>query len=179
MALIIETGAVIADADSFLTLVDARVLADNYGLTLPVDDTEAEVKLREGYRFLLTQESTLQGGRVSEIQTGIYPRTGVLSNCYLVASDFIPIDVKLAQLSASDSFTKGTENNSTTNGEKLKSFSIPDVYSETLQDGSSKSTILTISGVTNSLYPLTKAGLASSPCGTGGGIHKESMGFLG
>ena len=35
--LIIEDGTVVADATSFLSLVDARALAVNYGLNLPVD----------------------------------------------------------------------------------------------------------------------------------------------
>ena len=72
MALIVENGTVVPDADSFLSLVDARSLASNYGITLPVDDTEAEITLRNGYLFLLTEERNLQGSRVSADQTGIF-----------------------------------------------------------------------------------------------------------
>ena len=180
MALTIETGAVIPNADSFITLVDARVLAANYGLTLPVDDTEAEVKLRQGYLNLLQRERTLQGSRISAVQTGIYPRSGVLSNCFDVTSDSIPSDVILAQLYATDAINSGAGTNEVQTGERLKSFNVAQTtYSETYQDGSSQSTNPSIQGVYNALYPLTKAGLAASPCGTGGGLYKENMGYLG
>ena len=43
MALVVETGAGLADADSFISLVGARALAEKYGITLPADDTAAEV----------------------------------------------------------------------------------------------------------------------------------------
>ena len=177
--LTIETGAVIAGADSFITLIDARVSAANYGLSLPVDDTEAEIVLRQGYLNLLQRERTLQGSRISAIQTGIYPRSGVLSNCFDIASDSIPSDVILAQLYASDAINSGSGTNEVQTGERLASFNLQGAYSETYQDGSSASTNPSIQGVYNALYPLTKAGLAASPCGTGGGLYKETMGYLG
>ncbi len=179
MALIVETGAVIADADSFLSLVDARALAVNYGLTLPTDDTEAEVILRQGYLNLLQRERTLQGSRISEIQTGIYPRSNVLNNCFPVDSDVIPNEVKLAQVYASDAINSGAETNSVDTGERLSGFTVVGAYSETYQDGSTQSTNPSIQGVYNSLYPLTKAGFQSSPCGSGGGLSRENMGYLG
>ena len=82
MALIVEDGTIVPSADSFLSLVDARLLAVNYGLTLPIDDTEAEIALRNGYLLLLTEERNLQGSRVSAEQTGIFPRKNVLQNCF-------------------------------------------------------------------------------------------------
>ena len=175
--LTVETGLVVANADSFITLIDARTLATNYGLTLPVDDTEAEVKLRQGYLNLLQRE---QGFRiVGGIQTGIYPRTGVISNCADIASNSIPSSVILAQLYATDAITSGAETNSVQTGEKLSGFNLQGAYSETYQDGSSQSTNPSIQGVYNALYPLTKAGFQASPCGTGGGLYRENMGYLG
>ena len=180
MALIVEDGTVVANADSFQTLANARVSAANIGLTLPVDDTEAEVVLRQGYLNLLQQERTLQGSRISAIQTGIYPRSGVLSNCFDIAADVIPSDVIMAQLYASDAISSGAETNNIKTGEKLSGFSVGSgAYSETYQQGTSQSTNPSIQGVYNSLYPLTKAGLASSPCGTGGGVYRDNMGYLG
>ena len=176
--LIVETGAVIPNADSFTSLVDARTLAANIGLTLPVDDTEAEVVLRQGYLNLLQRERTLQGSRISAVQTGIYPRSGVLNNCFPVDSDAIPNDVILAQLYASDAINSGSGTNEVQTGEKLSGFNVQGVYSETYQDGSSQSTNPSIHGVYNSLYPLTKAGYQASPCGGGGGLYRESMGYL-
>ena len=179
MALIVETGSVVANADSFQTLADARTLAANIGLTLPTDDTEAEVVLRQGYLNLLQRERTLQGARVSAIQTGVYPRSGVYSNCFPIESDAIPSDVILAQLYASDAINSGAQTNNANSGEKLSGFNFHDVYSETYQDDSNQPINPSIQGVYNALYPLTKAGFAASPCGSGGGLSRENMGYLG
>ena len=179
MALIIEDGTVVANADSFITVADARTIAANYGLELPATDPEAEVVLRQAYRNLITHEPQLQGSRISAEQTGIYPRSDVLNNCFPVDSDVIPEEVKLAQVYGGDAFTKGTGTNDVNTGERLSGFDVQGVYSETYQDGSRTRLNSTIQGVTNSLYPLTKTGLAQSPCGTGGGLFRDNMGFLG
>jgi hypothetical protein len=168
--LIVEDGTGVANADSFLSLVDARALAANYGLELDADDTKAEVQLRSGYRGLLTYESTLQGSRTHTVQTGIFPRTGVHSNCVAVDGEDIPLDVKLAQLNYSDAINSGYGTNDVNDGMNLKSFNaVQTTYSETYQDGASKKTNATIQGVTNSLYPLTLQGYANSPCGRNAG----------
>ena len=180
MALIVEDGTVVAGADSFLSLIDARTTASNYGIALPVDDTEAEVSLRQGYLNLLNQERYLQGSRVSADQTGIYPRTGAYNNCFPVASDSIPEEVKLSQLYAAEAISQGTSVNESTSGEALKSFDVKGVYSETYQDNSRANLNATIQGVVNTIYPLTKSGFAASPCGGGsGGLNRENMGYLG
>lgn len=178
--LIVEDGTVVADADSFQSVADARTTADKYGLTLPVDDAEAEIALRQGYLNLLQREFTLQGSRVSAVQTGIYPRSGVYNNCFPVASDAIPNDIIMAQLYATDAILSGAGTNETDTGEKLSGFNVQGVYSETYQDGSKKSTNPSIQGVYNSLYPLTKVGFNASPCGGGGGgLSRGNMGYLG
>lgn len=176
MTLIVETGRGIDDADSYQTLADGRDLAAKYGIKLPTDDTEAEVLFRQGYLNINIQEPSLQGSRTHDNQTGAFPRTGVYKNCVLVGNDVITQDVKLAQLYAASAIAGGYGQNTVNNGQNLKSFNVDGVYSETYQDGSSQSTNAIIQGVVNSLYPLTKAGFAASPCGGGsGGLHRENM----
>lgn len=175
MALIIEDGTGISNADSYQALADARVLAASYGIKLPTDDTEAEVSLRQGYRNLLTQESTLQGSRTHSAQNNIYPRSSVYSNCTLVDSSTIPDDVKFAQLYAAEAISGGYSQNSVNTGQELASFNVDGVYSESYQDGSRTKTNATIQGVVNSLYPLTKAGYAASPCGSSGGLYRDNV----
>ena len=176
MALIIEDGTGISNADSYQALADARTLAANYGITLPTDDIEAEVSLRQGYRNLLTQESTLQGSRTHSTQNNIYPRSGAYSNCAPVDSSAIPEDVKFAQLYAAEAIAGGYSQNSVNTGQELASFNVDGIYSESYQDGTRTKTNAIIQGVTNSLYPLTKAGYAASPCGGGsGGLYRDNV----
>ena len=170
MTLVVEDGTGVANADSFLSLVDARALAAQYGIVIDADDTKAEVELRTGYRGLLTSESTLQGTRTHDIQTGIFPRTGVVSNCVEVDSELIPVDVKLAQLYYQAAINGGYDNNGVNDGQNLKSFEVPQVYKEEYQDNARVKTNATISGVDNALYSFTLAGLANSPCGRNAGL---------
>lgn len=174
MALIVEDGTIVAGADSFLSLAEARSMATNYGLTLPDDDTEAEVVLRQGYLMLNKDEKTLQGSRISPIQTGIVPRNDLYINGFLVANNVIPVDVKMAQLNAGDAINAGVSTNSVDTGQKLASFTVEGVYSETYQDDSKQSTNSTIQGVYNALYPLTKAAAGGSSITLG----RECMGYL-
>ena len=181
MALIVEDGTGVANADSLMSLADARALAADYGITLPVDDTEAEVKLRQGYLGLAVVEKSLQGTRTHDIQTGIYPRTGVLSNCVAVDAESIPRDVKFAQLYQSEALSSGLSVNAINNGLRLAGFNVQGVYSEDYQDGSSEKVNATVQGVYNSLYPLTIVGYKNSPCGRengAGGLYRYDMGYL-
>ena len=170
MALTIEDGTGVADADSFISLTDARVLAANFGLSMSDDDITAEVQLRKGYFGLLVEEPQLQGFRTFDTQTGIFQRKGVLSNCVKVDEESIPTSVKMAQISYADAVNGGYGTNSVNTGEDLKSFTVNDVYSEVYKDGSSARTNAIIQGVANALYPLTIAGYANSPCGKNQGL---------
>jgi len=182
MALTVEDGTIVPNADSFLSLVDARSLAASYGIALPDDDTEAEITLRNGYLILLTEERNLQGSRVNAEQTGIFPREDVLQNCFEVASDIIPQEVKMAQLYGADAINNGASTNNVDDGQRLKSFNVDGVYSETYQDGSSADSNASIQGVDNQLFPFTKAGLSAANCGGVGGfgqLNANNFGFLG
>lgn len=82
MSLIIENGTQIANANSYVSLADARVIAGSYGITLDADDATAENNLKIAYKWLNTQESKLQGSRLSDqdtstSQTGVFPRSAV------------------------------------------------------------------------------------------------------
>ncbi len=96
MALIVEDGTIVTDANSFLSLADARAIADTYGVTLPTDDTEAEQALVNGTSYLSTYESRLSGCRVSSEQSLMYPREGVCLYGFELDNDVIPDNLKRA-----------------------------------------------------------------------------------
>src|ERR1043165_3331164 len=100
MPLIVETGAIVPDADSYVSLADARDLAAKYGMALPEDDTEAEAALRNGALYVGLQEPQMCGKRVSAEQSLAYPRTDVTLYGNPVPSDTIPKQVIQAQLIA-------------------------------------------------------------------------------
>ena len=86
MALIVENGSVVAGADSWATLTEARALAAKYGVTLPADDAEAELAMRNGGAYVNGYEPNMAGVRVSDVQTMCYPRAFISCLC---GSEFI------------------------------------------------------------------------------------------
>ncbi len=108
MALIVEEGSIVAGADSYVSLSDARALAAKYGWDLPADDTEAEQALRNGAGYVGLQEPAMCGSRVSSAQELAYPRKNVTLYGFPVAVDSIPSQVIRAQVAAAVEYGAGT-----------------------------------------------------------------------
>lgn len=75
MPLVIEDGTGLPDADSYISLADARTYAADYGYALAADDTEAEVQLRRGAQYVDTNQ--FKGQKLNPLQGLAFPRTGV------------------------------------------------------------------------------------------------------
>ena len=116
MALIVEDGSIVPNADSYVSLADARTLAARYNLVLPADDTEAEAALRNGAVYIGLQEPMMCGSRVSPLQELSFPRQGVTLYGYPVATDFIPAQVIRAQVIAAVEYGNGTDVRASTDG---------------------------------------------------------------
>lgn len=98
MALIIEDGTIIAGANSFATLVEARAYTDTRGIDFPAEDDEAEQALVKAGDYLLSYERRLKGSRVSASQTMVYPRRSVTLFGTPFPSDEIPQQLIDAQI---------------------------------------------------------------------------------
>lgn len=78
MALTVQTPlAPTEEADSYLSLADWRARADTLGITLPTDDTEAEIRIRAG--MLYVDSNQFQGQTVVAFQGTQFPRSGITS----------------------------------------------------------------------------------------------------
>lgn len=116
MALIVEDGGIVAGADSYVSLSDARALAVKYGWALPADDTEAEQALRNGAGYVGLQEPAMCGSRVSAAQELAYPRRNVTLYGFPVPADSIPAQVIRAQVAAAVEYGAGTDVRGTSDG---------------------------------------------------------------
>jgi hypothetical protein len=116
MALVVETGAVVPGADSYVSLTDARALAEKYGKALPVDDAEAEAALRNGDVYVGLQERVMCGFRVSPDQSLAYPRRNVFVYGFSVSSNTIPSQLINAQVLAAVEYGAGTDVRASTDG---------------------------------------------------------------
>jgi hypothetical protein len=159
MALIIENGNVIANADSFISYADAYTKAQNLGLSFSDDATTGEQQLRQAYLWLINMyESQLQGSRVSKDQTGCFPRFNVESRGFVIDADEIPTDVINAQLFSASAVNGGVDINKVKDTADLKSFSVDGVYSEEYKDSSSTPAVANMPQVYNFMKSFTRSG---------------------
>ncbi len=158
IVLVVETGQIVAGANTFVDLADARAQGEALGLTLNADDETAKAQLTQGYYQLKrSYQSRLKGCLVSNEQTGIYPREGVYANGFYVPSDSIPQDVIYAQLAYADSINKGADVNQTAKSQEVSSESLDGVGSRTYKNGSSTRTTPFVPAVTQWLQPYMKS----------------------
>lgn len=98
MALILEDGTGVEDANTYLSLADARELASTRGITLSASDPELSGQLVSAADRLTTYENRFTGVRMTGVQGLSYPR----NNSYRYGSSYpnnaIPKELKLAQV---------------------------------------------------------------------------------
>ena len=122
MALVVETGIGLADADSFISLEGARAFAAKYGITLPTNDEAAEVALRQGCQYVELQQKCFSGSRLTTTQALSWPRTGA-TNAYGVeyADGDMPAQLGYAQVYAAAEYAAGTDVRATDDGKSIAS----------------------------------------------------------
>lgn len=105
----------INSANTYLSLVDARALAEQYAYDLPVDDAEAEKALIKGFRYVESFESSMCGSRTTTIQNTSWPRKGVKIRCESFPDNVIPSELLLAQVVAASFAGQGKQISGGTN----------------------------------------------------------------
>lgn len=156
--LIVETGQIIPNADSYTSLVDARALADSFGWSLPEDDTDAEKALRNGAAYIDLQEPLLCGTRVSAEQSLAYPRKGVKLNGFHVAEDSIPKQVIKAQVAAAVEYGKGTDVRASSDGRITTHEEVVGAVVVEYADNGVTGATVTITSAMDALRPLICGG---------------------
>lgn len=122
MALIVESGAGLPNSDSYVSLADARALADKYGYTLPSDDIAAEVALRQGAQYVDLQESGFCGSRLVATQAMAWPRTAHKNTFgFVIEAGTMPPQLASAQVAAAAEYGAGTDVRATDDGKAIAS----------------------------------------------------------
>jgi len=137
MALIIEDGSQVVNANSYVTDAEYTTYATLKGLTVGATAEIRELELLRAMDYLQGFESSMQGTRASSTQGVSFPRYNVVLYSYLLASDFIPKELKESQ------FEAGAYSNSgalfiDTEESNLASFAVNGAYSESYHKGGSK-----------------------------------------
>ena len=137
MALIIEDGTIVENANSFVTVQEARDYAAARGTTLPVADADVEYALVKAGDYLLSYESRLKGVRVDVNQTMIYPRQGVVLFDSLVDETNIPKQLKDAQIVLASYAADGTELRPVGTGREVRREEVGPIKKEYFEGGRS------------------------------------------
>ncbi|AUR97510.1 head completion adaptor [Vibrio phage 1.240.O._10N.261.52.F8] len=144
----------IGNANSYLSLVDARTLAEQYAYTLPVDDTEAETALIKGFRYIELKEPQMCGQRATTEQNSSYPRAGVYIRCNAWPSDQFPIELLLAQVIAAENQSSGVDlSGGVDDGRSIASEQVDVISVSYFQNGKTGSTV-TIPEFDSTIEPL-------------------------
>ncbi|AUR99401.1 head completion adaptor [Vibrio phage 1.265.O._10N.286.52.F6] len=122
-----------ADADSMVSLVDARDRALALGVTLPTDDTECEVALVKGNVYL--NNLCFYGEPVVPFQMTPFPRDGIAINNNEYPDDQIPqqaIDAQIvsAAYSATGDIYTVVDNDKRVSSEKVDVLQVTYAVSE-------------------------------------------------
>src|SRR3990172_1903603 len=98
MALIIETGAGIANADSYVSLSEFRAFATARGYTVPVADGGCESLLRKSIDYIESLRDNFKGSKLYGEGYLQWPRTDVEIDGFIVLETEIPSTLKNAQM---------------------------------------------------------------------------------
>lgn len=156
--LIVENGSIVPFADSYISLSDARALADKFGWSLPADDAEAESALRNGAMYIGLQEDSFCGSRVSASQSLSFPRTGLSVYGFPVPSTTIPQQVILAQLAAAVEYGKGTDVRGASDGRITTMERVEGAVTVQYADNGVTGSTVTITAAMDALKPLICGG---------------------
>ena len=154
MALVVETGAIVPGADSYVGLADARAIAVGYGLALPADDPAAEAALRNGAVYVGLQEPFMCGRRVSASQSLAYPRRAVFLYGFPVASDSIPSQVIAAQVMAAVEYGLGTNVRASSDGRVTSMERVEGAVTVSYFNNGATGATTTITAALDALRPL-------------------------
>lgn len=125
MALVIEDGSVVANANSYITVAEFKAWADSRGITYGTDEAVEQAILRAMDWF---ERQFFIGNKANENQLLQWPRTEALIDGYYADATEIPKEVKVALYEATkvqlDGYSELNEQDRKTITEKVGDISV-------------------------------------------------------
>ena len=119
--IIVENGSIVAGANSYVSLIDARTILAAYGQDLNTDDTIAEQELLSAARYIESFRNSFKGIKSTREQTMQWPRRNAYIDGYLIPTDEIPVELVNAQAFAAYEVSAGNNLQPTDDGRKIAS----------------------------------------------------------
>lgn len=108
MAIVVEDGTNVANANSFVTLAEYTAWADDRGINVPPSPA-SEQNLIKATDYINTLEPQFSGERLYDDQPLAFPRTLQYIHGILVADGNIPKEVKVLQYTVAYALSLGIE----------------------------------------------------------------------
>lgn len=108
MALVVEDGSLVANANSYVNRADYIAYAADYGVTI-LDAVAADVELLQAARYLDSMESEMKGMRTDRDQSMAWPRNGVTIEEWYWNGNEIPKQLRIAQMLVALDIHAGTD----------------------------------------------------------------------
>jgi hypothetical protein len=154
MALIVETGAIVPGADSYVSLAEARTTAAFYGWALPTLDADAEIALRNGANYVGLFESEMKGSRVSAEQSLAYPRKDATVFGFDIPETSIPGRLQIAQIAAAVEIGAGLDPRASTDGRVISSEQVTGAVAVSYFNNGNTGATVRITKAIDALKPL-------------------------
>ena len=119
MAIIVEDGTHVDNANSFVDVATCRTFCSARGLTLPTADAEVEVLLIKAMDYLQSLETKFQGSRENTGQELVFPRKNISFFGESITGE-IPLVLKNAQCRLAYDWSKNDLQKTGTDREVLK-----------------------------------------------------------
>ena len=158
MSLIVETGSIVAGADSYISLVDARTMAALYGWALPATDPAAEIALRNGANYVGLFEPEMKGSRVSAEQSLAYPRKDATVFGFDISETSITDRLQIAQIAAAVEIGAGLDPRASTDGRVVASEQVTGAVAVSYFNNGNTGATVRITKAIDALKPLLSSG---------------------
>jgi len=109
MAIIVEDGSIVANANSFVSTNDYIDYALSLGIDVTVDIDAEEANLVKATQYIASHEANLKGILVDRDQTTPYPRTDLIIEGWGWGFDEIPRQAILAQMNIAIDYHNGID----------------------------------------------------------------------
>lgn len=109
MALIKETGEIVAGANTYATLAEARAFAALRGVSLSAVDADLEVIAIKAMDYLESFRNEYQGNKLTKEQSLQWPREGAYLDGFEILEDEVPVQLGWAQSQLLMDITSGLD----------------------------------------------------------------------
>lgn len=121
MSIIVEDGSNVPDANSYVSLIDARAILAPLGQNLAVSDITAEQQLLNSMSYVEAFRAMYKGIKTTSSQSLQWPRMGVVIDDDWIDNNVIPQDLINAQVFAAYEFSTGKVLQPTITGQSVQS----------------------------------------------------------